>query len=400
MTTTAVVAAPAVTARPRRVAVLHLLHTMAYGGVETALINWLTGLSKERFDVHLACFSNPGGGGSEMPFVEAAEKRGLSVSRIGWNRRKPLMKASREVAELIRRHNIDILHTHNCYADCVGALTARRVPVKTISTVYVWSSKLGWKRGLIQAINLQALRFFDLVTPHCEETYRASLKMGIAPDRLKTLTCGFDVEHVEMTTAERKEGRRALGVRDNEIVVANIARLYPEKAQDFLLRAFARIVKHRPDIHMWIAGVGPLEAELRQICHSLGLNDRVKFLGFVNELPRLLALVDIHLNPSWTEGVPLAVCSGMASALPVVATEVGGLPEVIQNGRNGILVPPGDENAFVEAVLSLAADTGLRSRLGAEARRFMQEEYSLDAAVRRVEETYYEVLGKCALESS
>jgi glycosyltransferase involved in cell wall biosynthesis len=396
MTASALAAAPTATARAHKTAVLHLLHTMAYGGVETALINWVTRLSKQRFEVHLACFSNPGGGGSEQPFIAAAEKLGLSVHKISWGRRKPLLKATGEVAELIRRYRIDILHTHNCYADCVGALAARRVPVKTISTVYVWSSQLGWKRGLIQAVNRQALRFFDLVTAHCEETFRASLRMGIPADRLKTLICGFDVQPVELTASERQAGRRALGVHPGEIVLANIARLYTEKAQDFLLRALVKIAQQCPQARLWIAGVGPLETELKQLCHSLGLNEKVQFLGFVHDLSRLLALADIHVNPSWTEGVPLAVCSGMAAALPVVATAVGGLPEIIRSGHSGILIPAGSEAALVDAIVSLAGDVELRRRLGAEARRFMQEDYSLATAVRRVEQTYDEVLGQCA----
>ncbi len=383
---------PASNAAPRKTPVLHLLHTMAYGGVETALINWLTHLSKDRFEPHLACFANPGGGGTEEPFVQAAEKKGLSVFRVSWGRHKPLVKASAQVADYIRRHNIEILHTHNCYADCVGALAARRVRVKTISTVYVWSNALGWKRGLIQSVNRQALRFFDLVTAHCEETYRASLELGIPPQRLKTLVCGYEVERVEMSTAERLALRRAMGIADDELLLANVARLYPEKAQDLLLRCFAKIAQQCSRARLAIAGVGPLDQSLKELCQALGLADKVKFVGFVHDLPRFLALVDIQVNSSWTEGVPLAICAGLAAGLPIVATRVGGLPEVVRHGRSGILVPPGDENALIESVLSLTHDDEQRRKLGLEARRFIEDEYSLAAAVRRLEQTYDEVL--------
>jgi len=226
------------------------------------------------------------------------------------------------------------------------------------------------------------------------------LKMGFAPQHVRLLTSGFEAETVEITAEERARKRRELGIAPEQIVIANVARLYPEKAQDFLLRSFAKIVQQAPQARLWIAGIGPLEDNLRQLVRQLGLGDAVTFVGFVRDLPSLLSLVDILVNPSTSEGVSLAVCSGMAAGLPVVATEVGGLPEVIHHGKTGLLVPVGDTNAFNESVLSLIGDPKQRQVLGTAAQKFMLEEYSLGAAVARVERVYYEVLGRCASEYS
>jgi glycosyltransferase involved in cell wall biosynthesis len=365
---------------------------MAYGGVETALINWVRKMDPDRFRVHVACFANPGE--TEKPFVQAAEARGIRVIKIPWGRRKPLLKASRVVGDLIRANKIDILHTHNCYADCVGAIASFRTPVKTITTVYVWSA-LGWKRNLIQFIDRCSLGFFDRITAHCEDTYRKTLKMGFAREQVKMLTCGFEADEVIVSAEDRLRKRRELGADAGEMVLANIARLYSEKAQDFLLRAFVKIRDQAPHTRLWIVGSGPLQADLQRLASELGLESSVKFVGFVKHLEAFLPLVDIQVNSSTAEGVPLAICAGMAAGLPIVATAVGGLPEVIRNGRTGLLVPAGDEKAFVESTLRLIRDPQLGARLGSAARRFMTEDYSLDAAVERVQETYYEVLGAC-----
>ena len=380
----------------RPVSVMHLLHTMAYGGVETAVINWLLRIDRERFTPHLVVFSNPDH--SESHFVTAAEAAGLTVHKIPWGRRKPLWKAARALSALMREKNVQVLHTHNWYADFVGALAARFVPVKTITTVYVWSD-FDWKRNLLQWIDRYVIRSFDIVSAHCSDTYRKTLSLGVPASHLRTLICGFEAPKVDLPPDVRAHMRRQMGVGDDEFLLVNVARLYPEKAQDSLLRIFKRLLERCPQCRLWIAGIGPLEAQLKAYCAELGLESKVDFVGFVEDLPNFLALVDLHVNSSMAEGVPLAICSGMAAGLPIVATAVGGLPDVILQGKTGILVEAGNETAFVDAVERLVRDSEDRRRLGSAARRFIETEYSLDHAVRQIENTYLELVANCASES-
>jgi len=376
----------------KRICVMHLIHTMAYGGVETVVINWLRKIDRDRFDIHLVCFDNPDD--SEEPFVEAARNAGLTVSKIPWGRRKPLLKAARALAAMVREHGVDILHAHNWYADFIVALTARLVPVKTITTLYVWHD-YDWKRNILQAIDQRVIRAFDRITAHCDDTRRKTIERGIAPQDVDTLICGFETHRVELDSEERAHRRREQGVGDDDIVLLNIARLYPEKAHDGLLRSFKLIHERCPRAQLWIAGVGPLEDEVKALCTELGLDDSVRFLGFVKDLPSLLALADIQVHPAHIEGVPLAVCEGMAAGLPIVVSEVGGLPEVVDYGRTGILVKAGDETGFAEAVLNLIEHPEKGREIGAAARQFMENDYSLATAVHRVEDTYRDMMGLC-----
>jgi glycosyltransferase involved in cell wall biosynthesis len=195
-----------------------------------------------------------------------------------------------------------------------------------------------------------------------------------------------------MPEQERQERRRELGAANDEIVLGNVARLYPEKAHDSLLRSFKVVASRHPKAKLWISGIGPLEGAIRSQCSALGLDDRVKFLGFVEDLARMLRLLDIQVHPSHIEGVPLALCEGMAAGLPVVASAVGGIPEILDHGASGVLVQPGDEEGFANAVSHLIDNPRERSRLGLAARHFMETKYSLHTAVSRVEETYYEMM--------
>jgi glycosyltransferase involved in cell wall biosynthesis len=369
--------------------VIQLIHTMAYGGVETIIIDWARSIDRENYEIHLVCFANPGE--TEAPFVEAAARYGLPVTKIPWSRKKPVLEAARALARLVRQWEAAIIHTHNVYADVVGLVAAKLTGAKTVATLYVWG-EFSRKRNILQHIDRVALHFFDRITTQCESTQKQTLARGLPPDRTRVLTSGMDTRRVTLAPEERARRRHELGIANSEIVLANVARLYPEKAQDLLLRCFQGILRRCPEARLWILGVGPLEADLKAQCAALGLDHVVRFLGFVNDLPELLALVDVQVHPSWNEGVPIALCAGMAAGLPIVATAVGGVPEVLDHGHSGVLVPPGDETAFIDAVVALIRDSEAASRLGQAARRFIEEKYSIAASVRRLQELYGEVV--------
>ena len=372
-----------------KIRVAHLIHTMAYGGVETALLNWLSALDKERFEPHLICFANPGE--SEKPFVEAAQRENMSVSTIPWGRRKPILRAARLLADYIRSNQIQVLHCHNTYADITGALAARLTPVKTVTTLYVWGD-FGWKRNALQWVDWMAIKAFDRVTAHCEETRVATIAKGMAEQDVDLLTCGFTAPVVHLEDEERNRKRAELGASPDDAVLINVARFWGEKAHDVQLDGLKLILQERPNVKLWLLGVGPLMEDIRALCTQMGLDDSVTFLGFREDLPEVLALADVQIHPSDMEGVPLAVLSGMMAGLPIVASRVGGLPEVIRHDQSGILIEPRNPKALAEAVLSLLDDPETGRRLGRGAQAFIRDEYSLEAAAERVGQVYERLL--------
>ena len=163
-------------------------------------------------------------------------------------------------------------------------------------------------------------------------------------------------------------------------MLVNVARLYPEKAQGLLLDCFAEIVRSRPQTKLWLMGVGPLESALKEHVAALGLEQQVIFLGFVVDLHRTLLSADIQVHSSYAEGVPLAICSGMAAGMPIVSTAVGGIPEILRHEETGLLVANGDGPAFVRETIRLIDDEELRRRLSRRAKEASETEFSLETA--------------------
>jgi L-malate glycosyltransferase len=374
-----------------KIRVAHLIHSMTYGGIETAVLNWLQSFDKERFEVHLFCMANPGA--TEAPFVEAASSRGFVVRRIPWSRRKPVLAAARTMARHARDLNIQILHCHNTYAQLVTVVTGWLTGVKTITTIYVWGD-FGWKRNALQWADRLSSPFLDVVSVHCERTFAGAVERGFSAGRLRLLPCGFEGAPVDMPAEERARRRRDLGAGPTDIVLIHAARFWPEKAHDVLLQGFRRILDRHPAACLWMAGVGPEQPRIRALSAQLGLSERTRFLGFREDLPELLALADVLVHPSDMEGVSLALCAGMAAGMPIVATRVGGTMEILRHQESALLVEPRRPDQLADAVLRLIDRPEEAKLLGLAARTFIEAEYSLKAATARVEAVYEEMLAR------
>ncbi len=371
--------------RRPRISVAHLLHTVAYGGPETILINWIKAQDRSAFDVHLLCFADSNG--SEEPFVTAARNAGLTVHFIPWNRRKPVLRSATQLANFIRSRDVDILHCYNSYAELVGVAAKRMTGVRLITTKWMWG-KLDWKRAILQQVERLILPQFDVVTAQSEFAARLTSVRGKRNREVKVLLSGIDQPVHAYTNAERELARAALGAAPDHIVLLHVARFYPEKAHDVLIHSFLEIAATEPRARLWLTGVGPLLGPTKTMVRDLGLESHVRFLGFRSDLDRLLPLADLQIHSSNIEGIPLALCSGLFAGIPVVATAVGGVPEIVHDGITGLLVPPNDPSQLADAALRVMRDASLRATLSEGARSFMRNNYSIQAAVRRLELLY------------
>ncbi len=376
----------------RKIRVLLLLYSVCHGGIESLLIHWFKQFDRERFDIHIAYFA--GDRGREAPFLRAAELNGISAIPVPWGKYKPFFRCAREVARVVRELDIDIVHAHSYYADAVGALAKAFVPVKVVSTVYVWG-KYEFHRQLMQIMDWAAIQFMDAVSAHCYDTRRKTWWRLKPTRRIPVLIAGFPTDHISLPPHERRRLRQSQGIAEDELLMVNVARIAPEKAHDQLLRSFRLILDRYPKAKLWISGVGlePVQRNLESLRRQLHLDSSVAFIGYRESLWPLLDVADFMLHPSHAEGVPIAILYGMAAGLPLVVSRVGGLPEVIEHNRTGVFVPEHDEEGLATAVMDLIEDRNRACRIGQRARAFIETEYSLQKAVRKVEEFYGEVLG-------
>jgi glycosyltransferase involved in cell wall biosynthesis len=196
------------------------------------------------------------------------------------------------------------------------------------------------------------------------------------------------------TPAQRAEARAELGFGEDDVVAVIVARITDIKGHDLLLRALARLAPEHPRLRVLVVGEGPLAEQRRALAAELGVADRVVFTGLRRDVPRLLAASDLGVLPSKHEGVPMSVIEQMAAGLPVVASAVGGLPDIVRDGEEGHLVPAGDLDALTRRLGELAGDDGLRHAFGKAARLRAERDFSIETTARCCERMISDLLGR------
>jgi glycosyltransferase involved in cell wall biosynthesis len=291
--------------------------------------------------------------------------------------------------EFLRRERIDVVHAHKFGSNLWGTILGRlsRVPV-VIAHEHSWSySGQPLRRFLDREV---IARGADVIVAVSREDKRRMVEVeGIEPSMIRFIPNGIP-------TPERKghDLRAELGLSEATPVVATVGQLRPEKALEVLIEAAKRLVAQFAELRVLIVGHGPVEDELQRLVAEAALEETVLFLGRRNDVPDVLDGIDIAVCCSDREGSPLSVMEYMAAGKPVVATSVGGVPDLIDDGVHGLLVPPRRPNELADAIALLLSDRDRRLQMGERARLRQQEEFSLAAFVRRVEDLYDELFSQ------
>jgi glycosyltransferase involved in cell wall biosynthesis len=375
--------------RDDRVRVLHVLATLLPGGSEISVLRLVSALDTTRYRVSVACLRG------EAPMADEFRAAGFEVVRFGMRGKLDpgcLLRLRRYVA----RERIDIVHTHMDLADFYGALAGRlggaRGVVATKHAPDEFRTRRTWKRYPFLLLERLAYEMDDAVIV-VSEGLRAFLETEERLPRRKMVVIGHGIEAAPRP-ATRGEARRILGLPAQGPLIGAVGRLSHEKGQLVLLQALPAILAAFPRTSCVFAGEGPTRAPLEEVTRRLGIGDRVVFLGFRRDVPMVLAALDLFVQPSIYEGFGLSLLEAMAAGLPVVASRVGGIPEVIEDGRTGVLVPPQDPAALAGAVVRLLGDAGGARRLGETAAVSTRERYSLARVAERVDDLYRTILAR------
>ena len=304
------------------------------------------------------------------------------------------------LARFFRTRRVDIVHTHRYKDTVLGTVAAKMVGVPhVVRTVHGLAEPMrGWDRVKFQtydALDKAALRLcadrIIAVSNGMAETLRAA---GHRRSAVIPIHNGIDLGKAARVRVGRNadEVRRELGIPPGTLVVGTAGRLSPVKAQADLLRAAQRILRKRQDARFLIVGDGPLRAELAALATQLGVDRACTFIGARQDIHELLAAMDIFVLPSLHEGIPMALLEAMALERPTVASAVGGIPEIVTDGVNGVLVPARNDRALAEACLALALDPARATRLGAAARRTVEARFSRDVNGEALMHAYRSVL--------
>lgn len=357
------------------VKVLHIVLGLQVGGLEKFVLDLIANYPLDIKPL-IVCLEGKGELGeryNQLQILELTKEAGIS-----W-------KIVHQLVTLIKLHNIDIIHTHNpsphFYGAMAGLLTRRPVIHTKHGRNYPTEIKKVWLNRISSRLTSKVVTVSQDAAEVCLDIEK------IPPAKVAVILNGIDT--TLFCPPEKKYVDDGSPVR-----IGIVARLSTEKDHQTLLQAARLLANKTAGFHLDIIGDGALRSELEQTAATLGLTSHVSFLGMRHDIPDLLKNLDIFVLSSTTEGISLTLLEAMATELPVVATSVGGNPEVVMDGLTGFIVPPKEPACMAEKLLKLVQDRQLRRQMGMQGRKRVAERFSISETARKYEELYRSVLGK------
>ena len=366
--------------------ILYLITGLNLGGAEMQLVHIATRLEARSWNVRVVSLI-PSWSSACAEYLEAA---GIPVVSLNIRRKLPDPRPFLHLAQLIRTWRPHVVHSHMVHANLLARLVRPLAPIPVLVCTAHNINEGGRLREIL----------YRLTDPLCDLTTQVSragleryVRVGAVPaHKIRLIPNGVDTVRFRPDREARDNVRGALGLQDSFVWLA-VGRF--ERAKDYpnMLRAFAGVVARRPEARLIIAGQGTLQREAEQLVAELRIADRVHFLGVRKDISALMNAADAYVMSSAWEGTPMVLLEAGATGLPIVATAVGGNGEVVVDGQTGFLVPPGDSEALMQAMLRLMdLSSEERARMGLAGRAHVDANYSLERVVDQWEKLYTEVL--------
>jgi glycosyltransferase involved in cell wall biosynthesis len=365
--------------------ILKVATGLAYGGAETQLKNLALRLKQRGWSLSVVSMLPP------RAYVEELEAAGICVYNLRMRRKLPDPRALVRLAVIVRRVRPHVVHAHMVHANLLARVT--RLFVKMPVLVCTAHNIIEGGRAREIAYRLTD-SLADLTTQVSEAGRLRYIQVGAVPSsKILYIPNGIDTARFQPNPKARQVVRDALGCPKEAFVWLTVGRLEPVKNHLELLCAFREVAAVNPHARLLIAGQGPLQAATEQRITELGLAERVRLLGVRRDIPDLLNATDAFVLPSLWEGMPLTLLEASATALPIVATDVGGNAEVVLEGETGYLVPVKDTEALAQAMLRVMnLSEADRSAIGQAGRAHVVQNFDLERVVDRWEALYRELL--------
>lgn len=373
----------------RRITVLFPVTDLARDGAQRQLLELAKGLDKQRFRPIVLTLHSGGALHEEFSGVPGAELLSLN------QRNRFDLSALVKVFNIIRTRQVDVVQPFLTPATLFGLLpaTLSRRPVRIV-TERLGLGRSNARLGYRIYLKIEDLlsRLADWAIPNSEAGKEFLIQRGIGRERLRVIYNGIDLERLRAADGEVRRVRQQLALPPGGKVVGVAARLHPQKRHDAFLRAAAIISRALPDTRFAIVGDGPRRSPLEQLARDLGLADKAVFFGEQRDVGSYIAAFDLAVLTSETEGCSNSILEAMASGKPVVATDVGGNRELVDDGETGFLVPMEDDEGVARAAVTILKDPELARSMGERARARVISHFSVDVMVQRYQSLYEETL--------
>jgi glycosyltransferase involved in cell wall biosynthesis len=379
----AAVGEPAAGRRPIRV--LHLRDSPWVDGPGRTILDTGSHLDPSRIEYHVGVLVAQRDG--EHPLVDAARQRGISVFAIADCGRLDDQLLG-PILQLIDRLQIDVLHSSEFRSRLISQFIKRRRPrLRMVTTAHGWIANT-LRRRVVRILDKMMFRSFDHVIPVSTATRSLIPKWWLPESRATVLRNALVLKSYGSDIVNKP--RRP--INPQHAVLINVGRLSPEKGQEMLLGALHALTPRWPGLRLKIAGIGPLEQHLRSVARTLGLQDRVEFIGYVEDMPRLYADVDLVVQSSFTEGLPNVILEAAYLRVPIVATAVGGTAEVIAHQESGWLIEP-KLDQLVAGIARFLEHPQEFVSMAERAHQGVLRNYSFDVRTERMTQIYERLLG-------
>jgi len=374
---------------------IHTLPVISGSGLNTFLT--MKGLERKKYRAHLACAP----GGRLIPLVRNHGMRVITFRNLV----QPLNPGRDALAVLhmtlfMKRNPYHIVHTHNSKAGFVGRLAARLagVPV-VVHTVHGFSfhdEEPPWRQRLFRIAERLASHWCDCMIFISQPLVDWALQEKIGdPEKAVKIYSGIELDRFKPVAGEEaKRLRKKWRLGEQDAVVGIVSKLWDGKGHDTLIRAFREIRNRKEGARLVIVGDGYLLKRLRDLVDKYALKDAVVFTGFQEDVAQVLGTFDVAVLPSLFEGMGRVLLEAMAMEKPVVASRVGGIPDLVEHGVNGYLVSPGDAKELEHYVLAILGDPPLGRRMGREGRQRISSRFSADTMVDSIDRVYRELLSR------
>ncbi len=382
----------------RKIRVLRLFSRLNIGGPAIHVILTTAGLDPERYESRLVVGRE---GEREGNFFNLAEEKGISFEVIGSFVRKihPVLDLITlvKLLHLMRRERPDIVHTHTAKAGALGRVAARLARVPVIlhtfhgSVFHSYFGALGSQ--IFRLIETALARLSDAVIAVSPRVARELERRKVAPrEKIEVVHLGLELERFKKVAGHRGELRQELGIGQEVPLFGIVGRLVPIKDVPTVLMAMKKILDSMPDAVLLVVGDGPERQRLESMTSHFNLASHVRFLGFRHDLERIYADLDVVVNCSLNEGTPVALIEAMAAGVPVLATRVGGTPDLLQEGKLGTLVPPGDPDCLVDGLVKALHHRHSAGSMACEARSRVLTDFCLSRLLLDLDALYTRLL--------
>jgi len=368
-----------------KINVIHLVEELTIGGLEKTLTAVALSLNKRKYNVSVWCLREGGF------FADKLVKEGIDVKVLHISTsRNPL--SIYKLYRLLKIHKFDIIHTHAYSAGTIGRISAFLAGIPVIishnHSVYdYYNKRYHFVEWLLSLITDRVICISEVVNRFANETQRINAK------KLITIHNGID-DVCSVTEKRSSDLKKELGLPINHSIIGTIAHLEEHKGLKYLLESASLLLASRRDISFLLVGEGVLERTLKKLCVDLKIEKNVIFAGERSDIPEILFSIDIFVLPSLREGLPLTILEAMACGKPVIATNVGGIPEIVIDGVSGILVSPKDPEALYRAMDELLNDRTKLTKMGHHGERVCEESFSSNAMIEKIENLYDSLLSE------